>query len=374
MTPMSSKLFTPVKIGNLELSNRIVVSPMCQYSAVEGTVTDWHLMHLGQYAISGAGLVFVEATGVEAEGRISPGCPGLYNDENETGMARIVKFFRDYGNTKIGIQLAHAGRKASVDYPWNGGKPLSCENGGWVTSAPSPDPFAPGWPQSTAVDAQGLERIKQAFVQATERAVRAGFDIIEIHAAHGYLMHQFLSPISNKRDDEYGGSLENRLRFPFEIFEAVRNAAPEEIPVGVRVSATDWVSEGWALEDTIELAKRLEERGCVYIDVSSGGSSPAQEIDAGAGYQTGFAAEIKRQTNLATIAVGLITDAQQAETIIRTGQADLIALARGMLYDPRWPWHAAEALNAAAAFPPQYQRCHPSLQGEPIPGNPPLQK
>ncbi|MBL4766140.1 MAG: NADH:flavin oxidoreductase/NADH oxidase [Rhodobacteraceae bacterium] len=372
---MASKLFSPFKMGNLELSNRIVVAPMCQYSAHEGTLTDWHLMHLGQYAVSGAGLVIVEASGVEAEGRISPGCPGLYSDENEAGMARIVKFFRDYGSAKIGIQLAHAGRKASVDFPWNGGKPLSEDNGGWKTCAPSTDAFGPGWPESDAFDAQGLERIKQAFVQATERAVRVGFDMIEIHAAHGYLMHQFLSPISNKRSDEYGGSLENRMRFPLEIFEAVRKVAPAEMPVGIRVSATDWVeNEGWTLEQTIEFAKQLEARGCAYIDVSSGGSSPAQDIDVGPAYQTGFAAEIKRQSGLATMAVGLITDAIQAESIIRTGQADMIALGRGMLYDPRWPWHAAATLKAEAAFPPQYQRCHPSLQGEPVPGNPPTPK
>jgi len=371
---MSSKLFTPIKIGTLELSNRIVVAPMCQYSAHQGTVNDWHLMHLGQYAVSGAGLVFVEATGVEAEGRISPGCPGLYNDENEAGMARIVKFFNDYGNAKIGIQIAHAGRKASVDYPWNGGKPLSPDNGGWVTYGPSSHPYGPGWPASIAIDAQGLERIKQAFVQATERSVRVGFDTIEIHAAHGYLMHQFLSPISNNREDEYGGSLENRMRFPLEIFDAVRNATPDDIPIGIRVSATDWVDEGWTLEDTVELAKQLKEKGCAYIDVSSAGTSPAQKIDVGPGYQTGFAAEIKRQSGLTTMAVGMIADPYQAETIVRTGQADMVALARGVLYDPRWPWHAAEALNAKAAFPPQYERCHPSLQGIPIPGNPPTPK
>jgi 2,4-dienoyl-CoA reductase-like NADH-dependent reductase (Old Yellow Enzyme family) len=347
---------------------------MCQYSADQGTITDWHLMHLGQFAVSGAGLVIVEATAVEAEGRITPGCTGLYSDENEAGMARIVKFFKDYGNAKVGMQLSHAGRKASIDCPWNGSKQLSPENGGWVTFAPSSDPYGPGWPLSIAFDAQGLERIKQAFVQATERAVRVGFDMIEIHAAHGYLLHQFLSPISNKRDDEYGGSLENRMRFPLEIFQAVRNAAPEDMPVGVRVSATDWVDEGWALEDTIELAKRLKEKGCAYIDVSSGGSSPAQEIDVGPGYQTGFAAEIKRQSGIATMAVGLISDPYQAEAIIRTEQADMVAIARGMLYDPRWPWHAAEALKADAAFPPQYQRCHRSLQGLPIPGNPPAPK
>lgn len=224
------------------------------------------------------------------------------------------------------------------------------------------------------MQSQGLERIKQAFVQAVERAVRIGFETIEIHAAHGYLLHQFMSPISNQRDDDYGGSLDNRLRFPLEVFDAVKAVVPTGMPVGVRVSATDWVDGGWALEDTIEMARQLKQRGCAYIDVSSGGNSPAQEIDVGPGYQTGFAAEIKRQTGLNTMAVGLITDPHQAETIVRTGQADLIALARGMLYDPRWPWHAAVVLKAEAAFPPQYQRCHPSMDGIPVPGNPPVAK
>ena len=366
-----SKLFSPAQLGSLTLDNRIVVAPMCQYSAIDGTMTDWHLMHLGQFAVGGAGLVLVEASGVEADGRITPGCPGLYNDDNEAAMARVIKFFRDHGAAKIGIQLAHAGRKASADLPWNGGTALTEENGAWETSAPSALPYADGWHTPTALSDQGLERIKQAFVLATERAVRLGFDVIEVHAAHGYLLHQFLSPISNQRDDQYGGSLENRMRFPLEIFAAVREAAPDT-PVGVRFSATDWVDgSGWALEEATQFAAELKALGCDFIDVSSGGNSPLQQIQVGPGYQTGFADHIRRATGLTTMAVGMISDPRQAETIVATGQADFVALARGMLYDPRWAWHAAEVLRAQAAFPPQYMRSHPTLQGEPIPGNPP---
>lgn len=371
---MTSKLFEPIALRGLELSNRIVVSPMCQYTANEGTVGDWHLMHLGQFAVSGAGLVFVEATGVEPEGRITPGCVGLYSDENEAGLAQVVQFCRAYGNAKLGLQLAHAGRKASADVPWRGGSPLAADDGGWRTVAPSALPYAPAWPEPAALDGEGLTRIKGAFVQGAERALRLDFDLIEIHAAHGYLLHQFLSPLSNQREDSYGRSLENRMRFPLEVFEAVRGAWPEDRPLGIRISASDWIEGGWDLEGSVALARALKERGCDFIDVSSGGLAPAQAVEAGPGYQTGFAAEVKRLSGLATIAVGLVTEPRQAETIVRSGQADMVALARMMLFNPRWPWHAAEALGAQAAFPPQYQRSHPSLQGEPIPGNPPPAK
>lgn len=366
-----SKLFSPANLGSLELDNRIVVAPMCQYSAIEGSMTDWHLMHLGQYAVGGAGLVFVEASGVEAEGRITPGCPGLYSDENEASMAKVISFFRDYGAARIGIQLAHAGRKASADLPWNGGAALTADNGAWETSAPSALPYADGWHTPTALSNQGLERVKQAFVQAAQRAVRLGFDVIEVHSAHGYLLHQFLSPLSNTRDDQYGGSLENRMRYPLEIFDAVRAVAPNT-PIGVRFSATDWVEgSSWALEEATLYSAALKDRGCDYIDVSSGGNSPLQQIKVGPGYQVAFSDHIRRETGLTTMAVGMITDPRQAETIVSTGQADFVALARGMLYDPRWAWHAAEVLRAQATFPPQYMRSHPTLQGEPIPGNPP---
>lgn len=368
---MASRLFTPIKLRELELANRIVVSPMCQYSAREGTVGDWHVMHLGQFAVSGSGIVIVEATGVEAAGRITPGCVGLYSDDNEAALRRVVGFCRGYGNTALGIQLAHAGRKASADVPWRGGKPLNGAGGAWKTVAPSPQPYGPGWPAPAELDGEGLARIKEAFVAAARRALGIGFDLIEIHSAHGYLLHQFLSPLSNRREDDYGGSPENRLRFPLEVFVAVRAVWPAERPLGIRVSATDWVERGWDIEGTIAYARALAERGCDFIVVSSGGMSPRQAIDAGPGYQTGFAAAVRRASGLVTMAVGQITDPHHAEAILRSGQADMIAMTRGMLFNPRWPWHAAKELNAQAAYPPQYQRSHPSLQGEPIPGNPP---
>lgn len=371
---MTARLFTPIALRALELTNRVVVAPMCQYSAHDGTATDWHLMHLGQFAVCGAGLAFVEATGVEAVGRITPGCVGLYSDENEAALARIVRFYRDFGSAKIGIQLAHAGRKASAAVPWKGGASLENGDGAWETSGPSPIPYGPGWHTPAALGDNGLARIKSAFVQATERALRLDFDVIELHSAHGYLLHQFLSPLSNRREDAYGGSLENRMRFPLEIFDAVRAAWPQDRPLGVRFSATDWIDGGWDLESSIAYAQALKERGCDFFDVSSGGLAPEQKIVSAPGYQTGFAAEVKRATGVTTIAVGRITDPQQAETILVSGQADMVALARGFLYDPRWPWHAAEALNGQAPFPPQYLRTHPSMQGEPVPGNPPAPK
>jgi len=368
---MPSQLFQPIQLRGLDLPNRIVVAPMCQYSAIEGNFTDWHLMHLGQFAVSGAGLVFVEATGVEAAGRITPGCPGLYSDENEAAMSRVVQFYRDYGHARIGIQLAHAGRKASADLPWQGGAPLKIDDDrAWQTYGPSAIAYGPGWPEPTALDDDGLDRVKQAFVDAAKRAVRVGFDAIEIHCAHGYLLHEFLSPLSNQRNDIYGGSLENRMRFPLEIFDAVRAVCPDNLPVGVRASATDWVDGGWDLNGTISFAKALQKQDCDFFDVSSGGNSPEQKIIAGPGYQTAFATAVKQSTSMTTVAVGQINDPFQAETIIASGQADMVALARGMLFDPRWPWHAAEVLRAEAAFPAQYMRAHPSLSGEPVPGNP----
>ncbi|MAN79632.1 MAG: oxidoreductase [Rhodospirillaceae bacterium] len=372
---MPCQLFSPIRLGGLELANRIVVAPMCQYSAHDGTMTDWHLVHLGQFALGGAALVFVEAAGVEAGGRITPGCVGLYSDENEAAMARVIEFFRDFGSAKIGIQLAHAGRKGSVEVPWKGGAPLPAgDPRAWSTDSASDLPYADAWPAPSALDTAGMARIKDAFVQAARRALRLGFDAIELHAAHGYLFHQFLSPLSNRRDDAYGGDLAGRMRFPLEVFEAVKAVCPKDYPLGVRVSATDWVDGGWDIADTIAFAKEVQARGGAFVDVSSGGNSPHQKIVVGPGYQTDFAAQIRRQTNLTTIAVGKITEPVQAETIIASGQADMVALARGMLYDPRWAWHAAEVLRAEATFPPQYQRAHPTLMGEPVPGNPPPRK
>ncbi len=275
---MSTKLFSPIALRSLELANRIVVAPMCMYSADNGTPTDWHLMHLGQFAVSGAGLVFVEATGVEAEGRITPGCTGLYNDAQEEAFARIIRFFRDYSGARIGIQLGHAGRKASANVPWKGGTPVSKEDGAWQTIAPSPIAYANGWHTPQEFDDTIFARVKAAFIQAAERSVRLGFDVIEIHAAHGYLLHQFLSPITNKRRDQYGGSLQNRMRFPLEVFNAVRAVCAEDKPLGVRFSATDWIDGGWDLESSVEFAKALAASGCDFFDVSSGGTAPQQKI------------------------------------------------------------------------------------------------
>lgn len=361
---MKTSLFSPFRLGPLELPNRIVVSPMCQYTAVNGTMTDWHLMHLGQFAVSGAALVFVEATGVEPEGRITPGCTGLWSDENEAAMARVIRFFRDYGSARIGIQIGHAGRKASSDVPWRGGRSLTPEQGAWQTVAPSAIPLAEGWHTPEAMTGQTMRRVRDAFVQAARRAARLGFDALELHSAHGYLLHTFLSLLSNRRDDAYGGSLENRMRYPLGIFDAVRAVWPEDRPLGVRFSASDWLDGGWDLEGSIAFTEELKARGCDFVDVSSGGLSPAQKVVPGPGYQTQFAVEVRRATGITTMSVGQITDPVQAETIIRTGQADLVALARAMLFNPRWPWHAALELNESTAFPPQYQRAHASLLAE----------
>ena len=371
---MASLLFSPIKLREIELPNRIIVAPMCQYSAFNGTATDWHLMHLGQFAVGGTGLVFVEATGVEPEGRITPGCVGLYSDENEEALERVIRFFRDYGSAKIGIQLGHAGRKASAKLPWQGGTALSVEEGAWPTVAPSAIPYAPGWHSPEALGDNSLARVKQAFVRAAERAARLDFDAVEIHSAHGYLLHQFLSPVTNKRTDQYGGSLENRMRFPLDVFDAVRAVWPERKPLGVRFSAQDWIDGGWDVDQSIAYCESLAERGCDFFDVSSGGAAPAQKIVSAPGYQTAFAAAIKRAIDRPIVAVGRITEAHQAETILQSGQADMIALARGMLYNPRWAWHAAVQLGVDATFPAQYARSHPSMQGEPVPGNPPQPK
>lgn len=358
---MSSALFSPISLRGLTLANRIVVSPMCQYSAVNGSATDWHLMHLGQFSVSGVGLVIVEATAVEARGRITFSDLGLYADDNEAALERVVALFRRYGEAKIGIQLAHAGRKASDHLPWEEhGRPLASEEGAWTTVAPSPVRYDTVWPEPAALDPAGLEAVKLAFVQSAQRAARLEFDLIELHAAHGYLLHEFLSPLSNKRSDDYGGSRENRMRFPLEVFEAVRGVWPEAKPLGVRISATDFADGGWDVEDSVAFASELKQRGCDYIDVSGGGLVPWQRLSLGPGYQVPFAARIKQAVGITTMAVGMINQARQAEEIIATGQADLVALARGMLYDPRWAWHAAQELWVDLEYPPQYRRCLPS--------------
>ncbi len=354
-----SNLFTPVTIGTLTLGNRIVISPMCQYSAEQGEATDWHMIHLGQLALSGAGLLFIEATAVAPEGRISTGDLGLWSDRTEAALGRVLKSIRRYSAIPVGIQLAHAGRKASAQEPWAGGKSISLQAGGWQTVAPSALPFSAGDTVPVALDDAALQRITQDFVSAAQRAVRLGIEVIELHAAHGYLLHEFLSPLSNLRDDRYGGTLANRMRFPLEVFDAVRRAVPVGTPVGVRISASDWVAQGWDIEQSIVFTRELQVRGCAFIDVSSGGLSTLQEIPAVPGYQVPFAERIRQETGLLTIAVGLITEPEQAEAIIATGAADMVALARGMLYDPRWPWHAAATLGAQVNAPKQYWRSQP---------------
>lgn len=356
---MSSLLFQPYAIGRLQLPNRIVIAPMCQYSALDGNATDWHLIHIGQMALSGAGLFVIEATAVEPEGRISAADLGLWNDDNEAALRRVLTATRAHSDMPIAIQLAHAGRKASVARPWEGGAQIAPSAGGWQTVAPSPVPHAAHEHPPQALDADGLRRVRSAFVEAARRAARLGIDAIEVHGAHGYLLHQFLSPLANARTDAYGGSLENRLRFPLEVFDAVREAFPHERPVGMRISASDWVDGGWDVEQSVVLAQALKARGADFIHVSSGGVSTAQQIPAVPGYQVGFAERIRAAVGLPTIAVGLITEAEQAESILAAGQADLIGVARAMLYDPRWPWHAAARLGAQMKVAPQYLRCAP---------------
>jgi len=353
-------LFQPLKIGPLELENRIVIAPMCQYSAEDGNATDWHTIHLGHLALSGAGLMIIEATAVTEEGRITPTDLGLYSDANEAALARTLAAVRANSAVPIAMQLAHAGRKASSRAPWDGGQQIpAADADGWEAVAPSAIPHSPGEESPLALDAAGLARVRDGFAAAAQRAARLGLDGLEIHAAHGYLLHEFLSPLANRRTDEYGGSLENRMRFPLEVFRAVRAAFPAGRPVWARLSATDWVNGGWDLASSVAFARALEDAGSAAIHVSTGGVSPQQKIALGAGYQVPHAARIKAEVGLPTIAVGLITDPEQAETIVASGEADAVALARAMLYDPRWPWHAAAKLGAKVRAPKQYWRSQP---------------
>jgi 2,4-dienoyl-CoA reductase-like NADH-dependent reductase (Old Yellow Enzyme family) len=357
-----SALFSPITLRGLRLPNRIMVAPMCQYSADNGDANDWHFTHINSLALSGAAMFCIEATHVEAIGRITPGCLGLYSDANEAALKPIIASVRKHSHTAVAMQLAHAGRKGSSHTPWDGGQQIPFSEGGWQTQAPSAVPHKQGEVAPLALDPAGLARIRDAFVAAAKRAERLGIDAIELHCAHGYLLHQFLSPISNQRTDQYGGSLQNRLRYPLEVFDAVRAAFPENKPIGVKVSSTDWVDGGWDLAQTIELAKELKKRGVDWVDASSGGVSPLQKIPLGPGYQVPFAQAIKQATGVTTMAVGLITEAKQAEDIVASGKADMVALARGMLYDPRWGWHAAAELGGTVEAPPQYWRSQPSTQ------------
>ena len=367
---MSSMLFSPISIGHITLANRIVIPPMCTYSAIDGVATDWHLAHYGSFAASGAGLAIIEAMGVVPEGRITPNCLGLWSDTCEAGLTRIFEVMRAVLPIPIAVQLNHAGQKAGRSRPWEGNtRKLQPDEGGWQTVAPSALAVHDDEEAPTALTRDGIKRIQQAFVLAAKRAVSAGADAVELHSAHGYLLHQFLSPLVNQRTDMYGGSLENRMRFPLEVFEAVRAAIPEKCVLGVRISATDWLPGGWNIEESVIFAGELKARGSAYIHVSGGGISPTvragtakdsrSSVVLGPGYQTGMARRIKQETGLPTIAVGLITQAHQAETILFTEQADMVAIGRAMLFDPRWPWHAAAAIGDTLTAPNQYLRSAP---------------
>lgn len=356
-------LFSPYRLRGLELANRIAVSPMAQYSAEEGLATDWHLMHLGNLSVSGAGLVIVEATSISPQARVSPHCLGLWSDAHEAALARVIAFCRHHGGSKLGIQLMHAGRKGSVGAPWHGQKELPPGQGGWLTSSCSTIPYGHrSVPRALTKDE--MAGIRLAYVDAARRAQRIGFDLLELHSAHGYLLHSFLSPLSNDRTDEYGGSLENRMRFPLEVFRSLRDTWPREKPLGVRISATDWAPGGWTPEDSLALARELRNLGCDYMTASSGGSTDTPSIPVGPGYQLAFSESIRRETGMPTMGVGLITEPEQAEQALREGRADLLALGRAMLYHPRWAWHAADKLGADAWFPPQYARAHPSMRNK----------
>jgi 2,4-dienoyl-CoA reductase-like NADH-dependent reductase (Old Yellow Enzyme family) len=352
-----TRLFSALALRGTTLANRIVVSPMCMYSAQDGCATDWHHAHLGSLALSGAGLLCLEATAVVPEGRISPDDLGLWNDANEAALVPVLRMVRAISPIKLAVQLAHAGRKASSAVPWSPARQVPPAEGGWPPVAPSPVPFN-AEPAPRAMATEELPALREAFAAAGRRAARLGFDAIELHAAHGYLLHQFLSPLANQRSDGYGGSREARMRFPLEVFEALRAAVPEHIPVGVRISATDWVDEvpSWRLEDSIVFAQELKARGCDWIDVSSGGISLAQKIPLGPGYQVPLARAIRAATGLTTMAVGMISSPAQAEAILAQGDADLVALGRAFLDDPHWPWRAATELGARVQAPRQYLR------------------
>ena len=349
------KLFSPLRLREIELKNRIVMSPMCEYSAKEGHPQAWHLVHLGSRAIGGAGLVFTEATAVEARGRISAVDTGIYDDAHVESWRPIAEFIRAHGAVP-GMQLAHAGRKASVEAPWMGGKPVAPKDGGWEPVGPSALAFDADYSVPRELSVSEIGEIVGAFRRAAERALAAGFEVLEIHAAHGYLIHQFLSPLCNARNDAYGGKLENRIRFAKQVVSAVREVWPQRLPVFVRVSATDWKEGGWDLAQTIALALELKRLGVDLIDVSSGGAVPGVKIPFGPGYQTGFAEAIRKEAGIATGAVGMITEPVQAETILATEQADLVFLARELLRDPYWPRRAAKALDVKIEAPEQYQR------------------
>jgi 2,4-dienoyl-CoA reductase-like NADH-dependent reductase (Old Yellow Enzyme family) len=358
---MTSALFSPIDLAGLALANRLVVSPMCQYSANDGCANDWHLVHLGMLANSGAALVIVEATHVERHGRITHGCVGLYSDDNEAALGRVIASARRAGTAKFGIQLAHAGRKASSHKPWDGGLGLKAGQDPWETIAASPFPFGDNWPAPREATEADLDRVRDAFVTAAQRALRLGFDEIELHMAHGYLLHGFMSPISNKRTDQYGGSFENRLRFPLSVARAVRAVVPKGVPLGARMTGSDWRDGGLTPDDAVIIAKALKAEGLDFLCVSSGGVLAEIRNPTEAGYNVPLAARVKKDAGITTRAVGAILDPALAEKIIASGQADLVAAARIFLDDPHWGWHAAKALGADVPRPVQYARAGPAL-------------
>jgi 2,4-dienoyl-CoA reductase-like NADH-dependent reductase (Old Yellow Enzyme family) len=358
---MTAALFSPIRLADLELANRIVVAPMCQYSADDGAATDWHITHLGMLANSGAGLVVLEATHVERRGRITHGCLGLYSDACEASLERVVNHCRRIGTAKLGIQLAHAGRKASAQRPWEGAKALGPNEDPWPTIAPSALPFGPGWHTPAAMTEDDMARVRTAFTQAAHRAVRLGFDAIELHLAHGYLLHSFVSPLSNKRNDQWGGTLDGRMRFPLEVARAVRELVPSGTPLGARITGTDWVEGGLTADDAVALTKALKAEGLDYVDVSSGNIIPESRWGNEPGFNVPIAERVRRESGMPTRAVGLIVNAKQAEAIVAEGKADMIAMARAFLDDPHWGWHAAQTLSAEVARPLQYARTAPGL-------------
>jgi 2,4-dienoyl-CoA reductase-like NADH-dependent reductase (Old Yellow Enzyme family) len=365
----SSRLFSPIQLAGVTFSNRVFVSPMCQYSSEDGFSSDWHLVHLGSRAVGGAGLVMTEAAAVLPEGRITPQDLGLWKDDHIAGLKRIVEFLHGQG-ARAAVQLAHAGRKANMTHPWAPEqRALTASEGGWKNvMAPSAVRFAENFAQPIALDLAGIQTITRAFTRAAQRALQAGFDLVELHSAHGYLLHEFLSPLSNRRTDQYGGSFENRIRLLVEVVDAVRGVWPAELPLLVRISATDWAEGGWEIDQSVALAKVLKDHKVDLIDVSSGGMTPQQVVPIGPGYQTPFAERVRREAQIPTGAVGMITDATQAEHILRTGQADVVLLARELLREPYWPLHAAKELGDTSSWPAQYLRAAPqgSREREPV--------
>ncbi len=352
------ELFTPIRLGGVTLPNRIVVSPMCQYSAADGCMSDWHFVHLGHLAYSGAGLLMVEATHVTREGRITHGCTGLYNEHNEASIKKVIDNCRRVGKSPIGIQIGHAGRKASSQVPWEGRQWLTPEQSPWQTVAPSPIPYGEGWHVPKQLEINELNEILGSFVASAERAKRIGFDLLELHSAHGYLLHQFLSPLSNQRKDVYG---KNRMKFPLEVARAVRDAWPKERALGARISANDWMEGGLGPDDAVPYARELERIGFDYVCVSSGAMVPHARIPVTPAYQTPFAEKVKKAVPIAVQTVGMIADPDQAESIIASGKADMVVMARAFLDNPRWVWHAAERFGVKLDYPPQYERSRHDL-------------